>query len=139
MDPNRRPDVVVLIRQIQTRLARIDPRPDGSHAHKTRVSGVLQNLIKIFDKLIAGQVSVCIKKRHGFVFELLFRTNIRSAKKRDVRPISKPDRPSVAGIGQLSNETPMRGIVGIRHRRWGIGAKWNWGKIQFPIHAVPDN
>ena len=81
MDPNRRPDVVVLIRQIQTRLTGIDPRPDGSHAHKTRVSGVLQNLIKIFDKLIVGQVSVCIKKRHGFVFELLFRTNIRSAKK----------------------------------------------------------
>lgn len=67
--PNRRPDIVMLLSQLQTGLAAFDAGPDGSHADEVRRPSILKDLIEIVRKLVAGQVSVSIKERHRDVFD----------------------------------------------------------------------
>jgi hypothetical protein len=62
----------MLLSQIQTVLAAIDAGPDGSHADEAHSPSIVQDLIKIFRKLVAGQMSVSIKKRHRATSDRLF-------------------------------------------------------------------
>jgi len=88
--------------QLQTSFAAINARPNGSHANETGISRVLEDLIEVIGQLSAGQMSVCIKKRHRSTFDLFFVLALLRSKTYPALRFVKPKAWKAMGSGKTS-------------------------------------